>query len=110
MSTMIAAPAWLACAVCMGDPDDPNVMAASAAILFMLGVLAAVFGMFILMIRKMVTSARGCTVDGAPWDEMASAAAAPSTPSSPSPRPRHPVPAAAVRPVRESARQLESVR
>lgn len=104
MSPLFAVPAWLACAVCIGDPDDPNVMAASAAILFMLGVLGAVFGMFILMIRKMVTSARHCAVDGAPWDEMAAQATVPQ------PRPGHPLVPAAARARRKDARQLESVR
>jgi len=108
MTTFAALPAWLACAVCMGDPDDPNVMAASAAILFMLGVLGAVFGMFIIMIRKMIASARGCTVHVAPWDEMAATINTAS--STPSPRPGHPLVPAAARPVREGVRQLESVR
>ena len=110
MTTTIAFPTWLACATCMGNPDDPNVIAASWAILFMLGVLVAVFGMFVIMLRKMITSARNCQTSCAPWDEMSPATAVPSAAvGSATPRPLHPLVPAVARPA-SKPRQLESVR
>ena len=110
MNMIFQFPTWLACATCMGDADDPNVMAASWAIIFMLGVLAAVLGMFVMMVRKMASSARNCDVTCAPWDQMpfagqheAAAVAAPGQ------RPFHPLVPAVARPATKP-RQLESVR
>lgn len=34
----------LACTTCMGNPNDPNTVAAGGAVLFMLALLAIVFG------------------------------------------------------------------
>lgn len=48
----------LACAVCFGAPGDKNTEAAGGAILFMLGVVAVVVGLFVAVALMLVCRAK----------------------------------------------------